>query len=139
MKSSFLSRHQALSLWSGSSDSKTLDYQRNNHMEYQIVRSYTKETAWIQDLASPIISSTLCRTPHQNNKQSKNTNPIISRQDYHFTQPCPSEEKQTNKNPTQISPSTKLTQATGPNLGRKKPKGRKTSILKPWKRRPQTQ
>ena len=35
--------------------------------------------------------------PHLNNKQNKNTNPIISRQDYHLTQPCPSEEKQTNK------------------------------------------
>jgi len=32
---------------------------------------------------------------HLNNKQNKNTNPIISRQDYHFTHPCPSEEKQT--------------------------------------------
>ena len=45
----------------------------------------------------PTISSILCRTPHLNNKQSKNANPIISRQDYHLTQPCPSEEKQTNK------------------------------------------
>ena len=79
MKSSFLNRHQALSLWSGSSDSKTLDYQRNKHKQYQIVRTDTKETTWIQDLASPIISSTLCRTPHWNNKQSKNTNAIISR------------------------------------------------------------
>ena len=35
--------------------------------------------------------------PHLNNKQNKNTNQIISRQDYHLTQPCPSEEKQTNK------------------------------------------
>ena len=34
---------------------------------------------------------------HLNNKQNKNTNPIISRQDNHLTQPCPSEEKQTNK------------------------------------------
>jgi len=41
--------------------------------------------------------STLCRTSHLNNKQNKNTNPIISRQDYHLTQPCPSKEKQTNK------------------------------------------
>ena len=32
----------------------------------------------------------------QQNK-NKNTNPIISIQDYHFTQPCPSEEKQTIK------------------------------------------
>ena len=35
--------------------------------------------------------------PHLNNKQNKHTNPIINRQDYHLTQPCPSEEKQTNK------------------------------------------
>jgi len=32
--------------------------------------------------------------PHPKNKQNKTTNPIISRQDYHLTQPCPSEEKQ---------------------------------------------
>ena len=32
--------------------------------------------------------------PHLNNKQNKNTNPVISGQDYHLTQPCPSEEKQ---------------------------------------------
>ena len=44
---------QALSLWSGSTDSKTLDYQRTNPREYQIVRNHTKETTWIQDLASP--------------------------------------------------------------------------------------
>ena len=54
----------------------------------------------------------------QQNK-NKNTNPIISIQDYHFTQPCPSEEKQTNK---QQKLSTNLTlyeaypQTTGPNL-----------------------
>ena len=30
MESSFLTRDQALSLWSGSIDSKTLDYQRTN-------------------------------------------------------------------------------------------------------------
>ena len=34
---------------------------------------------------------------HLNNKQNKNTNPIISRQEYYLTHPCPSEEKQTNK------------------------------------------
>ena len=33
--------------------------------------------------------------PHLNNKQNKNTDPVISRQDYHLTQPCPSEEEQT--------------------------------------------
>ena len=34
---------------------------------------------------------------HLNDKQKKNTNQIISRQDYQHTQPCPSEGKQTNK------------------------------------------
>ena len=46
-------RDQALSLWSGSTDSKMVDYQRTNPREYQIVRTHTKETTWIQDLASP--------------------------------------------------------------------------------------
>ena len=41
--------------------------------------------------------------PHLN-KQNKNTNPIISRQDYHLTQPCPSEEKQTKKLSTNLTP-----------------------------------
>jgi len=35
--------------------------------------------------------------PHLSNKQNKNTNPVISKQDYHLPQTCPSEEKQTNK------------------------------------------
>ena len=35
--------------------------------------------------------------PHLNNKQNKNTNPSISRQDYHLTQLFPSEDKQINK------------------------------------------
>ena len=77
--------------------------------------------------------------PHLNHKQNKNTNPVIIRQDYQLTQPCVSEEKQTNKNSAQISPYMKLTQTTGPTLERQKTKGRKYSILKPGKRRPQTQ
>ena len=36
-----------------------------------------------------------------NNRQNKNTNQIINRQDYHLTQSCPSEEKQTNKQKAQ--------------------------------------
>jgi len=47
--------------------------------------------------------------------------------------------KHTNKNSAQISPFKKLTQTTGPTLGGQKPKGRKNSILKPGKRRLQTQ
>ena len=77
--------------------------------------------------------------PHLNNKQNKNTNPIIIREDYRLTQPCPSEEKQTNKNSAQSSPNKKRTQTTGPILGGQKPKGRKNSVLKPGERRPQTQ
>ena len=53
MESSFLIRNQALSLWSGSTDSKTLDHQGTNPTGYQIVRTHTKETTVIQDLASP--------------------------------------------------------------------------------------
>ena len=78
--------------------------------------------------------------PYLNNKQNKNTNQIISRQEYHLTQPRPSEEKQPNKqNSAQISPYKKLTQTTGSTLGGQKPKGRKNSTFKPGKRRPQTQ
>ena len=47
--------------------------------------------------------------------------------------------KHTNKNSAQISPFKKLTQTTGPTLGGQKPKGSKNSILKPGKRRLQTQ
>ena len=35
---------QVPSLWSGSTDSKTLDYQRTNPREYQIGRTHTRET-----------------------------------------------------------------------------------------------
>ena len=127
-----------MSLWSWSTDSKTLDCQKTNPRGYHILRTHTKEAIGIKTWHHPATSSTLCRLLHLNNKQNKNTNSIISRQDYHHTQPCPSEEKQTHKNSAQISPSAKLTQTTGPTLGGQKPKGRKNSILKPGKRRPQT-
>ena len=120
MESSFLTRDQTPSLWSGSTNSKTPDYQRNNPRGYQVVRTHTKEATGIQTQHHPTTSSTLCRMPHLNNKQNKNTNPAISRHVYHLNQPCPSEEKQTNKqaskNSAQISPYKKLTQTTGPTL-----------------------
>ena len=97
MESSFLTRDQALSLWSGSTDSRTLDNQRTNPRKCQIVRSQTKKPLEYKTQHHPTTSSTLCRTPHLNNKQNKSTNPIIGRQDHHLTQPCPSEEKQTRK------------------------------------------
>ena len=77
--------------------------------------------------------------PYLNDKQNKNTNPIICTHDYHLSQPCPSEEKKTNKNSAQISPYMMLTQTTGPILGGQKPIGGKNSNLKPGKIRPQTQ
>jgi len=40
---SFLTIDQSLSLWSGGTDSKTLDYQRTDPSEYQIVRTPTKQ------------------------------------------------------------------------------------------------
>ena len=52
VQSLFLTRDQALSLWSESTDSKTLDYQRTNPREYEIVRTHTTETTWIQNTAS---------------------------------------------------------------------------------------
>ena len=68
--------------------------------------------------------------PYLNNKQNKNANQIISRQQYHLTQPCPSEEKQTNKQTSaQISPYKKLTQTTGPNL---KGRNQKEERIQPW-------
>ena len=68
--------------------------------------------------------------PYLNNKQNKNANQIISRQQYHLTQPCPTEEKQTNKQTSaQISPYKKLTQTTGPNL---KGRNQKEERIQPW-------
>ena len=130
-------RDQALSLWSGSTDSKTLDYQRTKTREYQIVRTSMKETTWIQDQASP---------NHQKHSVQDASSKQQTRQKYklshqqtgwspHLVLPI----RGGKKNSAQISPYMKLTQTTGPNLGGQKPKGRKNSALKPGKRKPQTQ
>ena len=117
VESSFLTRDQALSLWSRSTDSKTLDYQRTNPKEYQIKWELTKRKPLeYKTQHHPTTSSTLCRMPHLNNKK-----------------------KQKTKKSAEISPYMKLTQTTGPTLEGQKPKGRKNSTLKPGKRRPQTQ
>ena len=44
VESSFLNRDQALSLWSGSTGSKTPDHQTINLREYQVMRTPTNET-----------------------------------------------------------------------------------------------
>ena len=82
--------------------------------------------------------------PHLNNEQNKNINPIISKQDYQLTKPCPSEEKQNQvggkkKNSAQILSYMEFTQTTGSTLGGQKPKGRTKSTLKPGKSCPRAQ
>ena len=142
-------KDKTLNLWSEIIDSKTLDYHRTNPREYQILRTHTKETTWIQDPASPNHQKHPVQDASSKQQTRLKFKPIISRQEYHLTQPCPSEEKQTNKqtnkNSAQILTYMKLTQTTGPNLGGQKPKGRKHSTffkerihlsLKLGKRRP---
>ena len=121
--------------WTGwiSLQSKELSRVFSNPRTNQMVRTHTKETTWIQDLASP---NHQYHPVHLKNKQNKNTNPIISRQDYHLIQPFPSEEKQINKN----SPYAKLTQTTGPTnqwLVRKPKEGRnqKEETIQPSSRK----
>ena len=74
--------------------------------------------------------------PHLNNKQNKNTNPIISRQEGHLTQPCPSEEnKQINKQKlAQISPDRNLTETTGPTVGGAETKMKKEFSREAWEK-----
>ena len=49
------------------------------------------------------------------------------------------QRKKKQKSSAEISPYSKLTETTRPTLEGQKPKGRKSSTLKPGKRRPQTQ
>ena len=151
MESLFLTRDQALSLWSGSTDSKTQDYQRTNPWEYQILRIHTKETTWIQDPASPNHQQHPVKdaSSKQQTKQKYKLNYhtgyriIIQETAYRIATSLSlahqRKNKQTNKNSAQILPYIKFTQNPEPTLGGKKPKGKKNSILKSGKRRPQTQ
>ena len=111
---------------------------------YQIVRTHTKETTWIQDLASPN-HPVQDASSKQQTKQKYKPNHQQTGLPPHSVLPI---RGKTNKNSAQITPYTKLTQTTGPTLGGQKPKGRKNSTffkeriqlsLKPGKRRPQTQ
>ena len=95
MESSFLTRNQALSLYSGSTDSRTLDYQRTNPREYQIVRTHQRKPLEYKIQHQPTTSSTLCRMPHLNNKHK--CKPNHQQTGLQLTRPCPPEEKQTNK------------------------------------------
>ena len=134
MESLFLTRDQALSLWRGSTDSKTLDYQRTNPRGYQIVRIHTKETTGIQDTTSPN-HPVQDASSKQQTKQKYKPNHQQTGLPPHSALPI---RGKTNKNSAQISPYTKLIQTTRPTLGGQKAKRRKNSTLKPGKRRPQT-
>ena len=71
MESLFPARDQALSLWSGSADSKTLDYQRTpNPKEYQIMRIPQRQLLVYKTYHHPTTSSTLC-TPTQTTNKTK--------------------------------------------------------------------
>jgi len=148
VESFFLNRDQGLGLWSGRTDSKTLDYQRTNPRDYQIVRSHMqKKHLNTRPNHHPTTSSTLCRTPYLSKQQTKQKyKPNYQQTGLPLHSALPIKGK-VNKNSAQISPYTKLTQTTGPSLGGQKPKGRKNSILfkeriqlslKPGKRRSQT-
>ena len=141
-----LTRDQTLGIWSGSTDPKTLDDLRTNPREYQMVRTHTKETTWIQDLASPSHQQHLMwdASSKQQTKQKYKSNHQQTGVLSHLAFPI---REKTNKNSAQISPYTKLTQTTGSTLRGLRPKGRKNSTffkeriqlsLKPGKRRPQT-
>ena len=90
-------KDKTLNLWSEIIDSKTLNYHRTNPREYQIVITHTKETTWIQDPTSPNHQKHPVQDASSKQQTRQKFKPIISRQDYHLTQSCPSEEKETNK------------------------------------------
>ena len=67
--------------------------------------------------------------PSANDKQEKNTNPVISREDYHLTQPYPSEEKK------KLSTNLTLYKAyTNHNLRKAETKSKKEFNLKAWEK-----
>ena len=114
-----------------------VDYQRTPiSREYQIVTTPTKGTLEHKTQHHPTTSRILSGTPHPNHKQHKNVNLIISRQDYHLTQPCPSEEKK--KTQHKSYPICSLHKQPL-DQGGQKSKRRNNSTMKPGKRRPQIQ
>ena len=110
VESPFLARDQALSLWSGSADSKTLDYQKTpNPWEFQRARTPTPlvHKTWHH----PTTSSTLCRAPHPNSKQTKiKTQSSADRIATSHSTPHQRE------NSAQILPYMKITQTAEPTL-----------------------
>ena len=128
MKSLFLTRDQALSLWSGRTDSKTVDYQKTNPSDYQIVRTHTKETTSIQDQASPNHQqhSVQDASSKQQTKQKYKPNHQTGLPSYSA---LPIRGKTNKQKLSTNAPNAKLTQNTGPTLGGQK--GRKEERIQP--------
>ena len=154
MESSFLTRDQALNIWSGSTNSKTLDYQRINPREYEIVRTHTKKTTWIHDPASPnhqyhpVQDTSSKQQTKQKYKSNHHQTGLPAHSGLPIRGKTNKQQQQKKNNSAHISPYLKLIQTTGPTLGGWKPKGRKNSTFfkeriqlswRPGKRRPQTQ
>jgi len=138
VESSFLTRDQALSLWSGSTDSKTLDYQRTNPRSYQILRIHTKETTGIQDPASPNHQD----RPVQDASSKQPKKPKIQTQSSAGRITTSLTLAYQRKNKQKLSKNLTLYEAYTnhwTSLRRAEIKGRKNSTLKPGKKRSQTQ
>ena len=91
MESSFLTRDQALSTQSKTTRELSI-------VVVGTVKSCVKTHDGNHLHTKPSITQPGVEArSHTKNKQNKNKNPIISRQDYHFTQPWPSEEEEINK------------------------------------------
>ena len=112
VESSFLTRDQALSLSSESTDSKTLDYQRTNPREYQIVRTHTKETTGTQDPASPNHHHHPVQDTSSKQQTEQKYKP--SHQQTGLPPHSALPRGKTSKKAAQTSPYTELTQTTGP-------------------------
>ena len=136
----FLASDPVLSQWSGSTDCNTLYNQRTpNSREYQIARTHSHKVNHLNTrpcITQPPVTPSeghLIQTANRTKKVTQSSTDRIT------TSLSPAHEKGKKKSSAQISPNSKLTQTTGPNLGMQKLKERKNLNLKGGKRRPQTQ
>ena len=110
MKSLFLTRDQVLSLWSGSTDSKTLDYQRTNPTKYQIVELTQRKPLEYKTWYHPTTSSTLCRMPHSKQQTKQKYSPNYQQTGLPTHSALPIRVK-TNKQPNKLSTNLTLCEA----------------------------
>ena len=105
--------------------------------EYQIVRLTQRKPLYYKTQHHPITSSTLCRTPHPNNKQNYKPNHQQTGLPPHSALLTRGKTKKKTQHKSHLIQS--LHKPLDKPLGGQKPKGRKNSTLKPGKRRPQIQ